>query len=228
MTKKHKGGILLITVIGIALLVIYSQYSEYFTFSQLKAHKEWLKSIAVEHPYAAPTFFFLLYLWLTVFSIPIATIVILSIGFVYGRLWGTVLVSFASTFGACITFLISRYYLSHFAQKYFSKRLEQVKKGFAQKGEMYLLSLRLFPFFPYILINLLFGLTNMKLKRFYIVSQIGMLPYTFFYINAGYELGKINNISDIFTWQLWVSLLALAIVPLVLVRLKKSHRQDSI
>jgi uncharacterized membrane protein YdjX (TVP38/TMEM64 family) len=137
-------------------------------------------------------------------------------GALFGVVEGVIIVSFASTIGACICFLLSRYLLNNFINNNFEKTKLIVDKKFSENGMYYLLSLRLIPTISFALINLIMGILPISLFRFYYISQLGMLPATIIYVNAGSEIAKVNSINDIMSFTLLISLILLAILPLLI------------
>lgn len=133
----------------------------------------------------------------------------------FGFWWSLVLVSFASTIGATLAFLFSRFILRDWVQTKFGSRLSAINDGVKKQGSFYLLSLRLIPVFPFFLINLLMGLTPIRAKQFFFVSQLGMLPGTAVYVNAGTQLGEINTLSGIISLPVLISLALLGLFPLI-------------
>ena len=161
-------------------------------------------------------FFFLIYFLVAVFALPIAAILCLLIGALFGLIPGIILASFASSLGALVCFLISRYLFKSFIEKKFKKSIKTINTGIAKDGIYYLFFVRMTPIFPFFLINLLFSVTKIKALQFYIVSQIGMLLGTLLFINAGTQLSKINSIEDIFNKYVIISLVLIALIPLVM------------
>ncbi|EQC47535.1 putative dihydrolipoyl dehydrogenase [Bacteriovorax sp. Seq25_V] len=157
----------------------------------------------------------MLYVLTTALSLPGATVLTLLAGALFGLFTGFILVSFASTVGATIAFLISRFILKDYVEKKFSKQVKAINEGIEKDGAIYLLSLRLIPIFPFFVINLVMGLTSIRVLTFYIVSQLGMIAGTLVYVNAGLQLGSINSLSQIFTFKLFASFALLGIFPLV-------------
>jgi uncharacterized membrane protein YdjX (TVP38/TMEM64 family) len=137
--------------------------------------------------------FFVVYVAVTALSLPGAAIMTLAGGAVFGLLWGTVLVSFASSIGATLAFLASRFLLRDWVQARFGERLRAINAGVEKEGGFYLFTLRLVPVFPFFMINLLMGLTPMRAWTFYWVSQVGMLAGTMVYVNAGTQLAGIDS-----------------------------------
>jgi uncharacterized membrane protein YdjX (TVP38/TMEM64 family) len=137
-------------------------------------------------------------------------------GVLFGLFSGTLLVSFASTTGATLAMLIARFLLRDWVQNRFSAQLKTINSGIRNEGGYYLFSLRLMPVVPFFVINLGMGLTPIRTLTFFWVSQLGMLPGTLVYVNAGSELGKINSIDEIFSPTLIISFLLLGIFPLLI------------
>jgi len=161
-------------------------------------------------------FFFVIYFLAAVFAFPIAAILCLIIGALFGLIKGIFLASFASSLGALVCFLISRYLFKNIIEKKFDKSLKIINAGIAKDGIYYLFFVRMTPIFPFFLINLLFSVTKIKALQFYIVSQIGMLLGTLLFINAGTQLAKINSIEDIFNKYVIISLVLIALIPIVI------------
>lgn len=157
--------------------------------------------------------FFLIYVFATALSIPGAIILTLSAGFIFGNFIGLLLASFASSVGALLAFWGSRFLFQNYVESKFRSQLRTLNEGLKRQGAFYLFSLRLIPLFPFFLINILMGLTQMRAWTFYWVSQVGMLAGTFVYVNAGTRLADLESLSDIFSTELLLSFLALAALP---------------
>ncbi|HIF9448056.1 TPA: dihydrolipoyl dehydrogenase [Photobacterium damselae] len=199
-------------VIGIWL---YFDLSQYFTLEQAKAQQLALQDTIQTHPVWASLVFFFVYVAVTALSLPGAAIMTLLGAALFGFWWSLVLVSFASTIGATLAFLFSRFILRDWVQTKFGSRLSAINDGVKKQGSFYLLSLRLIPVFPFFLINLLMGLTPIRAKQFFFVSQLGMLPGTAVYVNAGTQLGEINTLSGIISLPVLISLALLGLFPLI-------------
>jgi pyruvate/2-oxoglutarate dehydrogenase complex dihydrolipoamide dehydrogenase (E3) component/uncharacterized membrane protein YdjX (TVP38/TMEM64 family) len=154
--------------------------------------REFFEGYVAEYPRGAALAFFALYVAVTGLSLPGATILTLIAGAVFGLLWGVVIVSFASTIGATLAFLASRYLLRDWVQAKFGDKLKPVNEGVAREGAFYLFALRLVPAFPFFVINLVMGLTPIATRTFYWVSQLGMLAGTLVYVYAGTQLGEFK------------------------------------
>ncbi|NMT92228.1 TVP38/TMEM64 family protein, partial [Vibrio alginolyticus] len=163
----------------------------------------------------AATVYFLAYVAITAFSIPGAAVVTLLGAALFGFWFSLLLVSFASTIGATLAFLSSRYLLRDWVQSRFGEKLVAINQGVKKDGAFYLFSLRLIPVFPFFLINLLMGLTPMSIARFYLTSQIGMLPGTAVYLNAGTQLATIDSLSGIVSPTVLASFALLGLFPIL-------------
>lgn len=157
----------------------------------------------------------LLYILITALSLPGALIMSLGGGALFGLWLGFLLVSFASTVGATLAFLGARFLFKDAIQKGFGEKLTAINKGIKQDGAFYLFTLRLVPVFPFFIINLVMGLTPIRTAVFYPVSQIGMVPGTLVYVNAGTQLGKIESASGILSPGLLFSFALLGVFPLL-------------
>ena len=161
-------------------------------------------------------FFFIIYFLAAVFALPIAAILCLLIGALFGLIPGIILASFASSLGALVCFLISRYLFKNFIEKKFKKSLKTINAGIAKDGLYYLFFVRMTPIFPFFLINLVFSVTKIKALQFYIISQIGMFLGTLLFINAGTQISKINSIEDILNKYVIISLVLIALIPIMI------------
>ncbi|MGI9834510.1 TVP38/TMEM64 family protein [Vibrio vulnificus] len=210
MNKKLVFGILLIATI----ILLAVNFSQYLTLDNAKAQQLALNSFIEENFLFASISYFVIYVGLTAFSVPGATIVTLLGAALFGFWYSLLLVSFASTIGATIAFLSSRYLLKDWVQARFGDKLSAINQGVEKDGAFYLFSLRLIPVFPFFLINLLMGLTPISIGRYYLTSQIGMLPGTAVYLNAGTQLADINSLSGILSPTVLASFALLGVFPI--------------
>ncbi|MBI3376214.1 MAG: FAD-dependent oxidoreductase [Betaproteobacteria bacterium] len=167
------------------------------------------------NPLRSVALYFFVYVGVTALSLPGATIMTLAGGAIFGLLWGTVIVSFASSLGATLAFLASRFLLRDWVQERFGANLRAINAGIEKEGWLYLFTLRLVPAFPFFVINLLMGLTPLKTWTFYWVSQLGMFAGTVVYVNAGTELARIESLRGILSPGLLGAFLLLGIFPLI-------------
>jgi pyruvate/2-oxoglutarate dehydrogenase complex dihydrolipoamide dehydrogenase (E3) component/uncharacterized membrane protein YdjX (TVP38/TMEM64 family) len=187
----------------------------YLTLDQLKAQQAALERFYLANPLVVLAAFFAIYVIVTALSLPGAAIMTLAAGAIFGVATGTLLVSFASSIGATLAFLASRYLFHDAVQSRFGARLRAVNEGVARDGAFYLFSLRLVPVFPFFAVNLLMGLTPIRTWTYYWVSQVGMILGTIVYVNAGTQLARIESLSDVASPALLASFTALGALPWV-------------
>ncbi|MGF1723733.1 FAD-dependent oxidoreductase [Photobacterium nomapromontoriensis] len=212
---NRKKIVVLGTVIAIISMWFAFDLSQYFTLEQAKAYQLSLQDTIVLQPFLSSLMFFVLYIVVTALSLPGAAIMTLLGAALFGFWWSLLLISFASTIGATLAFLFSRYILHDWVQHRFGYRLGAINAGIKKEGAFYLFSLRLIPIFPFFLVNLLMGLTPITTRMFYLVSQVGMLAGTMVYINAGTQLGQIDTLSGIISMPVLISLALLGIFPFI-------------
>jgi pyruvate/2-oxoglutarate dehydrogenase complex dihydrolipoamide dehydrogenase (E3) component/uncharacterized membrane protein YdjX (TVP38/TMEM64 family) len=159
--------------------------------------------------------YFTFYVLVAALSIPGAVIITLLGGAIFGTLWGTIIVSFASSIGATLAFLVSRTLLRDWVQAKFGSYLAPINRGMEKDGNFYLFSIRMVPLFPFFMVNLLMGLTPIKVVSYYWVSQLGMLLVTAVYVNAGSELAQITSLSGLVSGSVIMSLVLVGIFPLI-------------
>jgi pyruvate/2-oxoglutarate dehydrogenase complex dihydrolipoamide dehydrogenase (E3) component/uncharacterized membrane protein YdjX (TVP38/TMEM64 family) len=214
--KGPAGKILLLALLlGAIAAFFFFDLGRFLTLGELKARQADLAAYVEAYPLKAIAAFFLLYVAVTALSLPGAAILTLAAGAIFGLWQGTIVASAAATVGASFAFLSSRYLLRDWVKARFGARVAAVDRGVAQDGAFYLLTLRLIPIFPFFLINLAMGLTAMRLIPYALVSQIGMLPGTFVYVNAGTQLARVESTGDIFSPALLGSFLLLGLFPLL-------------
>jgi pyruvate/2-oxoglutarate dehydrogenase complex dihydrolipoamide dehydrogenase (E3) component/uncharacterized membrane protein YdjX (TVP38/TMEM64 family) len=185
----------LLTVIAIAALIaafFAFDLDRYFTLEFFKSQQQAIDAYYRADPLQAAAIYFTIYVAVTGLSLPGAAIMTLAGGAIFGLLWGTVIVSFASTIGATLAFLASRFVLRDWVQQKFGDKLKPINEGVARDGAFYLFALRLVPAFPFVAINLVMGLTPMRAWTYLWVSQLGMLAGTIAYVYAGTQLGEFR------------------------------------
>lgn len=181
--------------------------------TMLRSHLDDLSALKAEKPLMVAAYFFLAYVVVTALSLPFAVWISLAIGALFGFGWGLLIVSFASTIGATFAFLVSRYLLSDWVHDRFGSRLAAIDEGMRRDGAFYLFTLRLIPVFPFFAINLLMGLTPIRVLTFYLVSQVGMLAGTAVYVNAGTQIGQLDSVSGILSLPMILSFALLGLFP---------------
>ena len=216
MNRRALGRTAVILILAAAVIAgLWAGIGDLLTLDQLKAHRHELARTLTTHPVEVAAGYFLLYVAVAALSIPGAAVMTVAGGAVFGLLLGAILVSFASMLGAAIAFLGSRYLFRDWVQRRFAGTVEAIDRGLERDGALYLLSLRLNPAIPYFLVNLSMGLTRMPVLKFALVSQIGMLPATIIYVNAGTQLAHIRSLGDILSAQLIGSLVLVSLFPLL-------------
>lgn len=211
MSKKLIIGILLVAVV----LFLGVNFGQYLTLENAKAQQAVLNEYIQNNFVVAGLIYFLAYVLITAFSIPGAAVVTLLGAALFGFWFSLLLVSFASTIGATLAFLSSRFLLRDWVQSKFGDKLEAINNGVEKDGAFYLFSLRLIPVFPFFLINLLMGLTPITTLKFYLTSQLGMLAGTMVYLNAGTQLAEIDSLSGIVSPSVLASFALLGLFPII-------------
>ena len=212
MTRSRLLVLAALAVLAAAFFALGGHH--YLTFQNVKAQQEAILAFHASHPWQTALGYFLAYVAVTGLSLPGAAVMTLVGGAVFGLAWGTVLVSFASTIGATLAFLASRFLLRDWVQARFGQQLAALNAGVAKEGGLYLFTLRLIPAVPFFVINLAMGLTPIRTWTFYWVSQLGMLAGTVVYVNAGTQLAAIQSPSGILSPGLIGAFVLLGLFPL--------------
>jgi uncharacterized membrane protein YdjX (TVP38/TMEM64 family) len=233
MTNRKVLKKIAIVAVIVALIVIFKVLGlgHYLTLSYVKESQEKFAAVYSDHRLMVIATYMAIYILVTSLSLPGAAVMTLAGGALFGLWIGTIVVSFASAAGATLACLISRFVLRDWVQHKVGDKLNTVNEGIEKEGSFYLFTLRLIPVFPFWLINLIMGLTKMPLRTFYWVSQVGMLPGTIVYVNAGRELAKINSLSGILSPGLILSFVLLGLFPIAakkLVSFYKSKKTNPI
>jgi len=215
--KKNLGlkiGLLL-GIAGIISIFFLFDLDRYFSLATLKNELEAFKEYYGQHKVWSMVVYLVIYILMAALSLPGAAVMSLAGGAVFGLFYGIFLVSFASTTGATLAFLFSRYLFKDWVQDKFSSKLSAINKGIKKEGGFYLFTLRLVPVFPFFVINLVMGVTLIRTIVFYLVSQAGMLPGTIVFVNAGTQLAKIESPGDILSLNIIFSFTLLGIFPII-------------
>lgn len=212
---QSKWTKILIVLAIAALVVVFFGFDlgRYLTFDYLKSRQAALETYHADHQAMTMAMYMLIYIVVTALSFPGAAVMTLAGGAIFGFWIGLLLVSFASTIGATLAFLVARFLLMDYVKRRFGDKLKAVYEGIEKDGAFYLFTLRLVPLFPFFVINLVMGLTPIRTVTFYIVSQVGMLAGTAVYINAGTQLAQIDSISGILSPGLIFSFALLGVFP---------------
>ena len=208
-----------LVIVGLVLLliVLFKVFGldQYLTLSYLKEQQAHFARLYLENRVTVITIYMLIYITVTALSLPGAAVMTLAGGGLFGLVTGTIVVSFASTIGATLACIVARYLLRDWVQNKFGDKLTKINEGMAKEGGFYLFSLRLVPIFPFFVINLAMGLTSIRMITYYWVSQLGMLPATIVFVNAGKELAKLDSLSGILSPGLLFSFALLGLLPLI-------------
>jgi uncharacterized membrane protein YdjX (TVP38/TMEM64 family) len=227
--KKVQGKIVLLLIAAaLAVLFLLFDGQQYLSLAFLKSSRQLLQSFYSEHQLLTIAGYMALYILITALSLPGALIMSLGGGALFGLWLGFLLVSFASTIGATLAFLAARFLFKDAIQNRFGEKLGAINKGIEQDGAFYLFTLRLVPVFPFFIINLVMGLTPIRAAVFYLVSQLGMIPGTLIYVNAGTQLGRIESASGILSPSLLFSFALLGIFPLLAKKVVEAIRKKNI
>lgn len=217
----------LCALLGAFILTFIALPPGTLSLDEIKTHQQALLSHVEYAPLQSALIFFALYVVVSALSIPGAAILTLLGGALFPLWEGTILVSFASTLGATLAMLASRYLLRDWVQQRFAQQMKTVNAGMTHDGAGYLFALRLMPLFPFFLVNLLMGLTRIGLRRYWWVSQLAMLPATVVFLNAGRELGKVSTLRDILSPGMVFAFTLLGLLPLVTRRLFTRYTPSS-
>lgn len=219
-----KKIVLLGALLAIVGLFFYFDLSRFLSLDYLKESQARFQQLYLQHRVAVLGTYMLIYIVVTALSLPGAAVMTLAGGGLFGVTTGTVAVSFASTIGATCACLASRFFLRDWVQSKFGEKLYTINEGIEKEGAFYLFSLRLIPVFPFFIINLLMGLTTMPVRTYFWVSQLGMLPATVVYVNAGNELAKIDSLAGILSPSLIASFVVLGLFPITVKKLMERFR----
>jgi uncharacterized membrane protein YdjX (TVP38/TMEM64 family) len=220
----NKKLIVLAIFIAIIMLIKFFNLDAYFTFENLKAQKDTL-ALHVEENYALSVGLFIVtYILSVAFLLPIATVLTLSGGFLFGAVFGTLFSTLGATVGAILAFLFSRYIIGAKVQQKYEKQLIKFNKELELNKYQYLFSLRFLPVFPFFLVNFFCGITKVDMKTFIITTYLGIIPGGFVYTYAGSRLAEINSMGDIFTKEILLAFIllgSLTLAPVLIKKLKK-------
>jgi uncharacterized membrane protein YdjX (TVP38/TMEM64 family) len=223
--------IIIVTLFIILIVLFFSlDIAQYLDLGYIKSQQSAIDNYYATNPIRTCFIFFISYILITGISLPGAGILTLAAGAIFGVVWGTILVSFGSVFGATMAFLIARYLFHDYVQNRFKKYLEPINHGIRKEGDLYLFTIRFVPIFPFFIINNLMALTPIKTLNFALVSQIGMLIPTIIFVNAGTQLAKIESPGDVLSPELIFSFALLGIFPLaakkILVYVRKKRHES--
>jgi pyruvate/2-oxoglutarate dehydrogenase complex dihydrolipoamide dehydrogenase (E3) component/uncharacterized membrane protein YdjX (TVP38/TMEM64 family) len=225
----NKSKLILIAAVIAAVISFFAfDLGRFFTLDFIKQSQAQFGQLYAQKPAVVIGSFFAIYVGVAALSLPGAAIMTLAGGAIFGLVVGLIVVSFASTIGATLAFLASRFALGESVQKKFGSRMAEINKGVEKEGAFYLFTLRLVPLVPFFVINLLMGLTKMKTWTFFWVSQVGMLLGTAVFVNAGTQLAKIDSLKGILSPGLLGSFVLLGIFPIVAKKIIESLKKRKV
>ena len=212
----RSGKFIIAAAIGLAIgAFFWFDLDAYLTLETVKANRDLLLAFTDEHRVAAVASFIATYGLVTGLSLPGATILTLMGGFLFGSLLGTVFVNLGATSGATLAFLTARYLLRGWVEERFGQKLGPIQEGFAKNAFSYLVTLRLVPLFPFFLVNLVSGLTRVRLNTYVFATALGIVPGSFVYAYAGRQLGTINSLKEIASPNVILAFTLLGLLALV-------------
>ncbi|ALG69118.1 FAD-dependent oxidoreductase [Beggiatoa leptomitoformis] len=209
-----KKLLLFATILLFIISFFLFDIDDYFSLTYFKTQQLQIDAYTAQYPLQTALLFSLLYIAITALSLPGAALLTLVGGAMFGVVWGTLIISFASTIGATLAFLTARFLLQNFVQTRFRGYLKTINTGIEKEGHFYLFTLRLVPLFPFFIVNLVMGVTTIKVWTYYWVSQVGMFLGTIIYVNAGTQIAQIDSLVGILSPTLLLSFTLLGIFPL--------------
>jgi uncharacterized membrane protein YdjX (TVP38/TMEM64 family) len=218
-----KKIIVILIIVAVFVGFYFFELGQYLNFDTLKESQVQLNQFYSENMLLTILLFAIIYIVSTAVSIPGATILTLSSGVIFGSVLGTLVVILSATIGSTLAMLFSRFLLRDWIQDKFSKQFKLLNPKIESGGFNYLLFLRLVPLFPFFVINLVCGITNLKVRTFFFASLIGMLPGSFVYTNAGSQIASINSPAEIISARVLIAfalLGCLSLVPLIIKKIK--------
>lgn len=216
-----KKLLLILLFISVIVFIKLFELDAVFTFENLKAQQTNL-SVFVQNNYLLTVLcFIVLYIFSVAFLIPIATLLTLAGGFLFGSIFGVLFVNIGATLGAVLAFLFARYLIGKKIQDKYVKQLEKFNAQLEENKFQYLFFLRLVPLFPFFLVNFFCAVTHVDLRTFFITTSIGILPGSFVYTYAGSQLAQINALKDVFSTSMLLAFILLALLVLMPLLYKK-------
>jgi uncharacterized membrane protein YdjX (TVP38/TMEM64 family) len=214
--RQLRKRLIIVVVVAVSIAAFFALgLGDYLTLDYLQASRARAAAYIDSAPLTASAAFFGAYVVVTGLSLPGAAVLTIAAGAIFGLGWGLLLVSFASSIGATIAFLVARSLLGDWVQRRFGDYLEPINRGLERDGNFYLFTLRMVPLFPFFVINLLMGLTRIGVVPFYLVSQLGMLAGTFVFVFAGTQLANVHAVRDVLSPGMIAALTLLGAFPLL-------------
>ncbi len=226
VAKTGKISIALIFLLGIGAF-FYFDLAQYLSLESVKSNRDNLLAFTDANYAAAVALFIVVYMVQTAFSLPGAAIMTLAGGFLFGSVAGTLYVNIGATTGATLAFLAARYVLRDWVEQRFGQRLAIIQEGFAKNALSYLVTLRLIPLFPFFLVNMVSGLTRVRLGTYIAATAVGIIPGSFVFAYAGRQLGTLNSLKEIASPNVLLAFTLLGLLALVPVLYKKIQTKKS-
>ena len=226
---KNKNFIVAFIILGIIVALRFSSITDWMNFAQLKAHRDYLQKVVSEHYLLSVIGYISLYIVAVAFSMPVGVILTLAGGFLFGVIAGLFYTNICATLGATIAFLLVRYLIGETIQRKYAMQLAQFNRAMKLYGKNYLLVIRFIAVIPFFLVNIIVGLTNLSLWTFIWTTAIGILPGSLIYTFAGQQLGEIESLRDIFSFNILLVffLLALfALLPIIVTYVQQWHKNS--
>tara|TARA_B110000881_G_scaffold213411_1_gene224372 strand:+ start:203 stop:895 length:693 start_codon:yes stop_codon:yes gene_type:complete len=223
--KKTKIGLLILIILAVIAFFLFD-IQQYAKLDYIKAEQQNIFEYYKQNVFFIMVLFVFLYILVTALSLPVATVLTLLGGALFGFSTGLIIVSFASTIGATLAFMMARFLAQNYVQKNYKNQLYKINKKFESEGVFYLFALRLVPLFPFFIINVVMALMPIKTWTFYWISQLGMLPGTIVYVYAGTQLTQIETFSDITSPSMLIVFALLGLFPLITKKLVQLIRKD--
>lgn len=223
-----KKLVLVLSLLVLVFLFVFFDLGRFLTLDYIKASQVRFQELYQSNRFSVISVYMLVYILVTALSLPGAAVMTLAGGGFFGLVSGTIVVSVASTIGATCACLVSRFILRDWVQAKFGDKLSAINRGIEKEGSFYLFSLRLIPIFPFFVINLLMGLTTMPIRTYFWVSQLGMLPATVVYVNAGKEIAQIESLAGIVSPSLLASFALLGLFPVTVKKIMSFYRRRRI
>ncbi|HET7223451.1 MAG TPA: TVP38/TMEM64 family protein [Rhodanobacteraceae bacterium] len=205
--------VLVIIAIGAVTAFFVSGAQNHLDLETLKRSRVWFATVQAAHPWWLAFAFLGILIAVVLLSLPLLTVMTLAAGAIFGLFEGTVVMSFGSAIGATLVMLASRFVFKDAIRRRFAHRLHKIDAGIERDGAFYLLNIRLVPIFPFFVVNLLMGLTHMRVWTYYWVTQLGMLVGTAVYVNAGTRIAEARSARELVSLPMIVSLALLAVLP---------------
>ncbi|MGH8213391.1 MAG: TVP38/TMEM64 family protein [Rhodanobacteraceae bacterium] len=204
---------LVLVLVGAVVAFFMSGAQQEFNLQTLQHDRQMLDGWWAAYPWRLALAYFAVFVAVVALSLPAMTLMTLAAGAIFGVAVGSVIVSFGSALGATLAMLAARFVFKDAVRKRFAHRLQRVDAGIERDGAFYLLGIRLVPIFPFFIVNLVMGLTHIRVRTYYWVTQLGMLAGTIVYVNAGTRIASAKTLQGLISVSLIVSLALLALLP---------------